>query len=155
MVKNPVACPFSNGPCTECAVYRGRHQHLILSKPHRTPSDGQQQKKHSQSGTSSLSAEFQALRNSAEPWTGKQGQRKDELKIRLKVIDVERKETRICDLHELQKWHWGNPRLYRLIDGRQVTDLDNLIEILYHKAEAGCEEVDLYEAPRFMMLAGG
>jgi hypothetical protein len=152
VAKNATACPFSNRACTGCAVYRGRHQYII-SKQHRPLTDKQQGRP--ESGTPSLSAEFQALRKSAEPWTGKQGQKKGELKIRLKVIDVERKETRICDLHELQKWHWGNPRLYRLIDGRQVTDLDNLIEILYHKAEAGCEEVDLYEAPRFMMLAGG
>jgi len=71
------------------------------------------------------------------------------------VIDVESNQTRICELHELEKWHWGNPRIERLIDGRQVTDLDSLLEILYHKAETGHEEVDLYETPRFMMLAGG
>ena len=31
----------------------------------------------------------------------------------------------------------------------------SLIEILRHKAETGHEEVELYEAPRFMFLAGG
>ena len=30
-----------------------------------------------------------------------------------------------------------------------------LIEILCYKAETGFEEVELYEAPRFMLLAGG
>jgi len=29
------------------------------------------------------------------------------------------------------------------------------MEILRYKAETGCEEVELYEAPRFMLLAGG
>jgi hypothetical protein len=95
------------------------------------------------------------LQKAAEPWTGKQGQRKDELRIRLRVIDVERNETRICAMHELERWHWGNPRIWRLIDGRQITSLDSLFEILRYKAETGHEEVDLYEAPRFMMLAGG
>ena len=153
MGKEAPSCPFSNRACIECAVYRGRHRHLSLSKEH-----GRRAEKHGeylQSGSPSSSLEFQALQKAAAPWAGTRGQRKGELKIRLRVIDVERNETRIFELHELEKWYWGNPRIERLIDGRQVTGLDNLLEILYHKAETGHEEIDLYEAPRFMMLAGG
>jgi hypothetical protein len=78
-----------------------------------------------------------------------------EPKIRLKVIDMESRATRICELSELKRWDWSNPKIWRLIEGRQVTNLDSLIEILRYKAEKGFEEVELYEAPRFMLLAGG
>ena len=148
-----MACPFSNKACTECAVYRGRHRYLSFPKQHRSLAD--EHKEYLESGNPSLSDELQALRVAAEPWAGKQVQGKGELKIRLKVIDVERNEARVCSLHEVEKWHWGDPRMWRLIDGRQVTSFDSLLGILCHKAEAGCEEVELYEAPRFMNLAGG
>jgi hypothetical protein len=69
---------------------------------------------------------------------------------------MEKRATRIFyDLRELKEWDWANPAIWRLIDGRQITNLDNLIQILRYKAEKGFEEVELYEAPRFMLLAGG
>jgi hypothetical protein len=153
MEKTAMACPFSKRTCTECAVYRGRHRYLGLSKEHGRRTKGHRESSPSESP--SLSGEFQALQKAAEPRTGKRGQRKDELRIRLRVIDVERNETRICPLHELERWDWSNPRIWRLIDGRQITDFDHLLEILRYKAETGHEEVALYEASRFMMLAGG
>ena len=52
-------------------------------------------------------------------------------------------------------WDWSNPEILRWIDGRQVTNLDSLVEILCYKAEKGYQEVQIYEAPRFMLLAGG
>jgi hypothetical protein len=45
--------------------------------------------------------------------------------------------------------------MMRIIDGWQVTSMEMLLEIICDKAEKGYEEVDLYEAPRFMLLAGG
>lgn len=153
MVKTAIACPFSSKGCTECAVYRGRHHYLNFSKQHQGSTD--QQKGDAKSRVLSLSVEFQTLRNSVKPVAGKYSERKREPKIRLKVIDMESSATRVCELSELERWDWSNPRIWRLIDGRQVTNLDSLIEILCYKAEKGYEEVELYEAPRFMLLAGG
>ena len=76
-------------------------------------------------------------------------------KISLKVIDVENGGEQICTLGEARKWDWTNSKIWRVIDGRQIKSLDSLIEILSYKAEEGLEEVELYEAPRFMLLAGG
>ena len=146
-------CPFSNKACTECAVYRGRHRYLNFSKHERSLTNEFQG--HTKSASPSLSVEFEDLREFAEPWAEKQTKGPCELKIRLKVIDVERDQTRVCSLEELEKWRWGDSRMWRLIDGRQVTSLNSLLTILRHKAEAGWEEVELYEAPRFMILAGG
>ena len=152
MDKSVRTCPFSNRACTECAIYRGRHRNLSFSKQHEGFPNRREE--HAKSRAFSPAVEFRALRKFAEPRT-RQRQTKDGLKIRVKVIDVETEETRMCGIHELEKWHWGNPRIWRLVDGRQVTDLDNLIDILHHKVEAGFEEVEIYEAPRFMVLAGG
>lgn len=153
MIKTAMTCPFSNKGCTECAVYRGRHHYLSISKQYQGSTD--QQKGHVRSRASSLSVEFQALRNAVKPVAGRHGETKREPKIRVKVIDMESRATRICELGELKRWDWSNPGIWRLIDGRQVTNLDSLIEILHYKAEKGLEEVELYEAPRFMLLAGG
>jgi hypothetical protein len=152
MTKAAMACPFSNKACTECALYRGRHHYLSFSKPGRDCADDQEElgKTH----LLPLSVQFQALKKSAEPWSGKSIRTK-EPEIRLKVIDMESGETRICDLNEAKKWDWSNPGIWRLIDGWQIASLERLIEILCHKAETGHEEVELYEAPRFMFLAGG
>ena len=45
--------------------------------------------------------------------------------------------------------------MMRVIDGWQVTSMEMLFEIMCYKAEKGYKEVELYEAPRFMLLAGG
>ena len=45
--------------------------------------------------------------------------------------------------------------MMRFIDSRQVTSYEMLVEILSYKEEKGVREVRLYEAPRFMVLAGG
>ncbi len=152
MAKAAMACPFSNRPCTECAVYRGRHHYLGSPRDRGTIHQNQQG---DISKDAPLQMKIQALRKSVEPGVGKYKGKKSEPRIRLKVIDMESGATRFCDPVELKDWDWKNPRIWRIVDGRQVTDAENLIEILCYKAESGCEEAELYEAPRFMLLAGG
>lgn len=146
-------CPYTNNACTECAVYRGRHHYLHIFKQHKE-SHGQQ-KGHVKSRVLPLSAEFLTLRKSVEPKASQYGGTKRWPKIRLKVIDMENRTSLIYDLQGLEKMDWSNREIWRLIDGRQVTNLESLFEILCSKAEKGYEEVELYEAPRFMLLAGG
>jgi hypothetical protein len=153
MAKTAGACPFSNKACTECGIYRGRHHHRSFTGRRQDCAD--RQKESTGSNVIPLSVEFRALREIVEPRVGKHRGIEGELKIRLKVIDVDRNETRMCELHELKDWDWSNPRIWRIIDGWQITSMDRLIQILHQKAEAGDEEVELYEAPRFMLLAGG
>jgi hypothetical protein len=112
-------------------------------------------KKPDKSGPRSLSDDFEVLRKCSEPWAGKYGNARSQPRIQLKVIDVENRGVRICSLTEARKWDWTNRNIWRVIDGRQIRSLDRLVEILSHKAEAGLEEAEMYEAPRFMFLAGG
>ena len=153
MANTAMTCPFSRKMCTDCVLYRARHHYLSLSKPRQGVID--EPKEFSKSGLHSFSDDFELLRKSSEPWAGRSGEARREPTIRIKVIDMENRGTRICSLREAKEWDWTNPRIWRVIDGRQVTNLDRLIEILRYKAEKGFEEVELYEAPRFMLLAGG
>jgi len=148
MTNVAMTCPFSKKVCTDCVLYRGRHHYLSFPKPRagQMPAD---------SRVRSLSDDFELLQESSEPWAGKYDEARSEPAVRLKVIDVESRATRICSLSEARRWDWTNPGIWRVIDGRQIKSLDGLIEILCHKAEAGSEEAELYEAPRFMFLAGG
>jgi hypothetical protein len=78
-----------------------------------------------------------------------------EFSIRLKVLDGETGETRICGPDEAKTWDWANPEIWRVVSGWQITSYDQLVFILYEKAGKGIEEVELLEAPRFTMLSGG
>lgn len=139
-------CPFTHKLCAECALYRGRHLYLSFSKQYRGYTDEPKDRD---------LLDFQALRKFVETWAGKGTQAKNEFKIRLKVIDMESGETKIWEFNETKTWDWSDPEITRLIDGRQVTNFDSLIEILCYKAEKGYQEVEIYEFPRFMLLAGG
>jgi len=153
MAKISMTCPFSSKECMECAIYRGRHHYLSYFREHQGSTNPP--KGHAKSRVHSPSVEFQALKNAVKLVADQNREPNVVPKIRLKVIDMESRATRICELSELKRWDWSNPRIWRLIEGRQVTNLDSLIEILRYKAEKGFEEVELYEAPRFMLLAGG
>jgi hypothetical protein len=154
-------CPFSKKVCTECMLYRGRHHYLSLSKPGQGSTD--KSKRRAKSGVRSFSVEFQALKKSVErylvlpafPSTGEYDEERGNPEIKLKVIDVENRTTRTCDFNDTREWDWDNPEMMRVIDGWQVTSRKMLFEIMCYKAEKGYEEVKLYEAPRFMLLAGG
>jgi hypothetical protein len=145
----------------ECAIYRGKHHYLSISKLYQGSTG--QQKDRAKSRVLPPSVEFQALKKSVErylvlptfPSTGKYNEKRDNPQIKLKVIDVENRTTRTCDFNETKGWNWDNPETMRVIDGWQVTSMEMLLEIMCYKAEKGCEEVELYEAPRFMLLAGG
>jgi hypothetical protein len=157
MSKAAMTCPFSNKACTECPIYRGRHRYRSFSHQCQDSTD-----KATERAKSALapSIEFETLKKSVErylvlptfPNTNKHNERPE---IKLKVIDVETKTTRTCDFDETKEWIWDNPEIMRIIDGWQVTSTEMLLEILCDKADKGCKEVELYEAPRFMLLAGG
>jgi len=151
MAKIDMVCPFSDRLCDECPLYRGRHYYLCFCKKYRGyigESDEQ-----AKSGVVQHSVDFQALRKLVEPWAGRR--RQAEPKVKLKVIDMESGEVRVCPLDEAKTWDWSNTEIWRVVDGFQVTSWDKLVELASFKAEKGYREVVVYEGPRFMMLGGG
>jgi hypothetical protein len=143
---NRTHCPFTHSLCSECLLYRGRHHYLTFSRQDQGYTDRREEHD---------SVESKALKELLEPWRSKGTHGKNELKIGLKVTDMETGTTRICEFKETKTWDWNNPTILRLIDGLQVYSFDCLIEILNYKAEKGYKEVEIYEAPRFMLLGGG
>jgi hypothetical protein len=99
--------------------------------------------------------DFRALEKLLEPWAGRYCQERSEPAIRVKLIDMETETTKICSFDDAKTWDWSNPLTLRLIDGRHINSLDRFTEILKYKIDKGCEEVEVYEGPRFMLLAGG
>jgi hypothetical protein len=68
---------------------------------------------------------------------------------------MENETTRVCDLDEAKTWDWSNPEIMRMIGGVQITSWNKLVEVVSFKVKKGYREVELYEAPRFIMLGGG
>jgi hypothetical protein len=75
--------------------------------------------------------------------------------IRLILLDRETGEDRVCTLDEVEKWDWANPEMWRIVSGWQITSFDGLLDLLSMKAERGIQEIEILQAPRFMMLSGG
>lgn len=77
------------------------------------------------------------------------------LRIKLKVIDRETGEHKYCSVMETKTWDWSNPEYWRIVNGWQITSFKGLLNLLHMKAEKGCEEIEILQAPRFTMLSGG
>ncbi len=153
MAKLDIVCPFTHRPCKECAIYRGRHYYLGFYEQHQGGAG--QSKGNTESGIRHQSVDSQTLRKLAEPWAGARSQRETELEIRLKVIDMESGATRVCELDEAETWDWSSPDVVRMVSGIQITSWEKLVEIVRFKSERGYQEVEVHEAPHFMLLAGG
>ncbi len=76
-------------------------------------------------------------------------------KVTLRLVDVEHNTSRPCDITEAKTWDWQNSQVMRIIGDWQIASYEMLLFKLREKEESGITEVDLFEAPRFMMLAGG
>jgi hypothetical protein len=138
-------CPFSHRPCTECGTYRGRHRYMVFSGL-----DGRKNGSRDQ-----IADYFKKMDALSNPWAEARIKAKEELAVRLTLIDAETGKVRPCDLDEARAWDWGDPLTMRIISDRQVTSYEQLVKVLCHREEQGDEEVKLYEFPRFMFLAGG
>jgi len=152
MAKTNMLCPFSQRLCSECPLYRGRHYYLSLCQQYRGHIG--KSKENTKPGTNHGPVDFQALWKLVQPWT-ESSQPETEPKIRLRLIDVENETNRVFDLDEAKNWDWSDPEMMRLIGDLQITSWEKLVELVRFKAKKGHREVDIYEAPRFMLLGGG
>jgi len=151
MAKTNMLCPFNYRLCEECPLYRGRHYYLSLCKKYRGYIGEPEDK--AKSGTDHQSIDFETLWKQVEPWAGRR--QEAEPKVKLKVIDMESGKVRVCELDEAKTWEWGNPEIMRMIGGVQITSWDKMVELVSFKAKKGYQEVEVYEAPRFILLGGG
>lgn len=80
----------------------------------------------------------------------------DRLKdIKLVVVDPESGASKVCGFDDTWHWDWSNRELVIMVDGWEITNLDQLTNILLYKVSKGRQEVKVYETPRAMLLGGG
>lgn len=153
MAKINMLCPFNHKLCDECPLYRGRHYYLCFCQKYRGYIG--ESEEHAKSSFAQHPVDLVTIWKQLEPWADTGLLPGTKPKINLKVIYMESGETRGCDLDEAKTWDWSNPEMMRIIGGRQITSWDKLVEIASFKAKKGYREVEVYEAPRFIMLGGG
>jgi hypothetical protein len=152
MAKIEMVCPFTQRLCDECPLYRGRHYFLCFCKNYR----GYIGKSRSniRPGADQHEVDFKTLWKQLEPRLSHKVEAKPQIK--LKVIDMETEKVRVAELDEAKTWDWDNPEIMRMVGGYvHVTSWERLVELAARRAEKGYQEMDVYEGPRFMMLAGG
>jgi hypothetical protein len=157
MTKGDYVCPFDHRSCHECVLYRGRHYYIDNCREgrgnnhdrsdYRTPAGLHH--------SADLQSYFQTLESQVEPWTDVEPLPESELKISLRLINVESGESSECSLEEVKQWDWNDSDTVRQIDGIQIDSWEKLVKVLSYKVATGHREVKIYEAPRFMVLAGG
>jgi hypothetical protein len=131
---------WSHGNCAECDTYRDRGG--LCAGYSTKPNDNYAPKFKTPKQSN------QVLKSGVEASEGTPN-------IRLKLIDVENKTSRICGPDEAKTWDWKDPTIIRLIGDWQIKNYETLFFILNEKESNGLEEVTIYETPRFMLLAGG
>ena len=76
-------------------------------------------------------------------------------KITLTLCDRETDERRPFTLDEAKTWDWRNPETWRMLGDWQISSYNSLLNVIALKIESGHKAVEIVEAPRFTMLAGG
>jgi len=138
--KNKSMCPFTHSPCSFCAIYRGRHYYAGFCGAH-----------------DKKEIDYRAFFFEFEDLKDLHGTKSEEElpNVRLRLIDMESGNTKICELQEARDWDFTTPDVIRMINGIQITSFDNLIRIIKFLKKYESGTVDIYEAPLFMLLAGG
>lgn len=141
MLKENHFCPFTRAHCRLCGIYRARHYYANLSgRDKREGSTGQA---------------FNELEEVFSLYLSCEGNEGYQYSTKLRVTDIESGETRIIPIEEARNWDFGDPEVIRTINGIQITSFNHLIQIIKLLDKKDEEYVDLVEARRFMLLAGG
>ncbi|MGD0232330.1 MAG: hypothetical protein ABSC19_18575 [Syntrophorhabdales bacterium] len=161
MPENVNKCPFSQSGCRNCPIYRGRHNYIMPKDGDGVPQprvlkkaeiDWQERfKEVLQNREDDVPDAEEALRLEPQE-TNIDGGEKESKKYRigLTVLDRETGERRVCTISEASTWDWENREKVRSIGPWHIYSFERLLQVLAHKAQAGCEEVELIEAPFYM-----
>jgi len=155
MAKTPMRCPFNNKLCVECHLYRGRHYFLCNCKNYRGYI---KPKNNITTDGKTKSVDLEKIKGLLEPWSiapNIVSENAYDAKIKLKVVDLESGKERYCEPTEVKTWKWADPTIMRVVSGTHVNSWAKLIEMMQYYEEKGAAELIIYEAPSFMMIAGG
>jgi hypothetical protein len=140
MAKVGLLCPFTHSSCTLCGLYRARHYYAGFCGTIRRKGKDD----------NAIFVDFDELMSlhSMRP-------ERELPNVKLRVIDMESGETRICELSEAQGWDFGNPEIIRMVNGIHITSFENLARVIRFIKRQESEMVDLYEGHRVILLGGG
>jgi hypothetical protein len=146
--------------CRNCPIYRGRHSYIVPKDGDETPQPRIVKKPDDwqarfrevvQNREEDLPQAERALQSKPqETTTDGGGKKRKKYRIRLTVLDRETGERRACTGSEASKWDWGDRQKVRSIGPWHIYSFERLLAILADKAESGCGEVELTEAPFYM-----
>ena len=161
MPENVYKCPFSHMECRNCPIYRGRHSYIVPKVGDDTPqarvvkkpeTDWQARfKEIVQNKEEDMPRVEKALRSKRQKTNSDgDGKKRKEYRISLTVLDRETGERRACTVSEAGMWDWDNREKVRSIGPWHIYSFERLLAVLAQKAEDGCEEVELVEAPFYI-----
>jgi hypothetical protein len=160
MPKTVKKCPFSKKGCRNCPTYRGRHNCIMPKDGDEMPQarilkqveiDWEERfKEILQNRGNGLDDEKDLRLKPRETDMNGDGNERKKYSISLTVLDRETGERRVCTIPEASTWDWENRQKVRSIGPWHIYSFERLLVVLANKAEAGCEEVELVEAPFYM-----
>lgn len=144
MAKINMICPFSKRLCQECAIYRGRHYYLCFCEEYRGYID--QPEENTKAEIKQPVAERLSLHDLMKP-TNHRYPEDYQLKLKLRVIDVDDGSTEVCDIGEAKTWDYNSQITMITVAGRQITSWDHLTDVLSSKTYDGRLEVEVHKLP--------
>lgn len=160
MPENVNKCPFSHSGCRNCPIYRGRHNYIMPKDGDETP-----QPRILKKDEADWQERFKEVLHNREedvPDAGGalpepeaanshcEGKEEKIYGISLTVLDKETGARRVCTVAEASIWDWENRQKVRSISPWHIYSFERLLSVLAYKADSGCEEVELIEAPFYM-----
>jgi len=161
MTQNVHICPISKSSCRNCALYRGRHSYVTCRDGDQAPQgrilkrvevdweERFRQTLQNEAEDGPDDDEASRLRHQETNMDG-DGKERKRYRISLTVLDRETGERRVCTVSEASTWDWENREKVRSIGPWHIYSFERLLAVLASKAGAGCEEVELTEAPFYM-----
>ncbi len=155
MAKTPMRCPFSGKMCKECSAYRGRHYYLCNDKSYRghieTKEETGNLHAHVAPEDKTALPTFESTGKMFDPWFVDNNNGECLPRIKLKVYYREDGTTKECDYEDAKKWEWNDPKIVRIIGNIHIGSVDKLRNVMCHKEAQGAREVELFEAPWFLL----
>jgi len=144
MAKINMVCPFSKKLCHECPIYRGRHYFLCFCEEYRGYID--QPEENTKAEIKQPVAERLSLNDLMKPMNHRYPE-DYQLKLKLRVIDVDDGSTEVCDIGEAKTWDYNSQITMITVAGRQITSWKHLTDVLSSKTYDGRQEVEVHKLP--------
>ncbi len=160
MPENVNKCPFSQSGCRNCPVYRGRHSYIMPKDGDETPQprilkkaeiDWQERFEEAlHNKEEDVPDVEEALRSNPQGANIADPSRPKE--IQDQSCGPRQGNRGEKGLHRFGSKYLGlgNRQKVRSIGPWHIYSFERLLSVLAHKAESGCEEVELIEAPFYM-----